>query len=469
MLPWSLYKVTGVHRSARQFWMFHAAIFFLAWGTIASAQQTAVPSATIKVEVRQVLVPVVVTDKKGHHVTGLRARDFQVLEDGVAQRVVGFSTEAEGAAQLFQPEPAAAGPPSALPSPKPPVEANPAPRRTYLLCVDTLNSAFTNFSSVRSALQSLFKQERSSDSQYAIVALGRQPLIVQNLTRDPAAVLAAINSKGLTRAIQQSESTNLAQQERELTTMLADYCQRCSCAGTALPSSRTSGGTDQVCMGKWARIEMWAGAAAQERTALLRSFLRDLRALVEQVARQPGKRTLVFVSDGFNLRPGRDLFGIMAAYSRDQGTLLKNPGDYMGPEMHEIVRLATARDVTFYTLDSRGLYTPMGAGFDASEEPQITRLIVLLPEIQQQKETMALENQDALAELAAATGGVFVRNTNDLAQGMRQALADGREYYLLAYVPSNTAADGKFREIKVEVREKNLLVRAKRGYWAPTK
>jgi VWFA-related protein len=111
----------------------------------------------------------------------------------------------------------------------------------------------------------------------------------------------------------------------------------------------------------------------------------------------------------------------------------------------------------------------MGAGFDASEEPQITRLIVLLPEIQQQKETMALENQDALAELAAATGGVFVRNTNDLAQGMRQALADGREYYLLAYVPSNTAADGKFREIKVEVREKNLLVRAKRGYWAPTK
>ena len=106
----------------------------------------------------------------------------------------------------------------------------------------------------------------------------------------------------------------------------------------------------------------------------------------------------------------------MAAYSRDQGTLLKNPGDYMGPEMHEIVHLATARDVTFYTLDSRGLYTPMGAAFDASDEPQITRMVVLLPEIQQEKETMALENQDALAELAAATGGVFVRNTNDLAQ-----------------------------------------------------
>jgi len=250
--------------------------------------------------------------------------------------------------------------------------------------------------------------------------------------------------------------------------MLADYCQKCSCADTVLPSSRTSSGTDQICMGKWARIEMWAGAAAQERTALVRGFLRNLRALVEQVARQPGKRTLVFVSDGFNLRPGRDLFGIMAAYSRDQGILLKNPGDYMGPEMHEVVRLATARDVTFYTLDSRGLYAPMGAGFDASDDGQITRMIVLLPEVQQEKETVALENQDALAELAAATGGVFVRNSNDLALGMRQALADGREYYLLAYVPSNRAADGKFREIKVEVRDKNFLVRAKRAYWAPT-
>lgn len=192
--------MTGVHRSARQLWMFHVAAL-LAWGAIASAQEPPAPSATIKVEVQQVLVPVVVTDKKGHHVTGLRASDFQVLEDGVAQEVVAFSTEAEGAAQLFQPEPAAAGPPSVPPSPKPPVEANPTPRHTYPMCVDTLNSAFANFSNVRSALQKLFKQERSSDSQYAIVALGREPLIIQNLTRDPVTVLAAINSKELARAI----------------------------------------------------------------------------------------------------------------------------------------------------------------------------------------------------------------------------------------------------------------------------
>jgi VWFA-related protein len=425
------------------------------------------PQSTIRVEVRQVLVPVVVTDKKGHHVAGLKAADFKVLEDGVPQEVVAFSTEAEGASGFLQPElaPVTQAPRSA--ASKPPAETAPPPRHTYLVCVDTLNSAFANFSNVQGALRKLFRQERGTDSQYAIVALGRQPLIVQNLTRDPSTVLATVSSKEFAQAIRQGESSNLAEQERELSMILADYCQKCSCAGTSLATGRTSGGTDQVCMGKWAKIEMWAGAAAQERSALARSFLRNLRALVEQMGRQPGKRILVLISDGFNLRPGRDLFGMMAAYAREEGILQKNPGDYMGPEMSEVIRLATARDVTFYTLDSRGLYAPAGAGFDASDEPQITRMVVLLPELQQQKETVALENQDPLAELAAATGGVFVKNTNDLTEGMRQAFVDGREYYLLAYIPTNTAADGKFREINVAVRNKNLTVRAKRGYWAP--
>ena len=39
---------------------------------------------TIREEVRQVLVPVVVIDKKGHHVTGLQASDFHVSEGGTA-------------------------------------------------------------------------------------------------------------------------------------------------------------------------------------------------------------------------------------------------------------------------------------------------------------------------------------------------------------------------------------------------
>ena len=48
----------------------------------------------------------------------------------------------------------------------------------------------------------------------------------------------------------------------------------------------------------------------------------------------------------------------------------------------------------------------------------------------------------------------------------RGALAEGREYYLRAYVSKNSAQDGKFRRISVVTTNKNLDIRAKSGYWA---
>jgi len=424
-----------------------------------SSSSPASSSSVIRVHVNQVLLPVVVTDRKGHHISGLKQDDFEVLEDGVPQKLVAFSTEEDGAAEFFRAG-SDGGPGGPLEDSRPAAATQPT-RRTYLICLDTLNSSFGDFVQIRGALRKLFKEEQSAGSQYAIVSLGRRPMVIQNLTRDPGQILAAVESNPLTKAIEQSESTNLAYQQTELSSMLADYCQRCACAGAP-----TASADSQVCTGKWQKIEMWAGGAAQERDALLRSFLRDLWTLVDQVSAQPGKRTIVLVSDGFNLHPGRDLFGMMAAYAGDPEELIRNPVGSLESEIEAIVRLASAHDVTFYTLDSRGLYGGLASGFDASGEYQMTRLTVLLPKIQQDREMMAHEDQDALNEFAGATGGVFYHNSNDMLKGLRQSFADGREYYLLAYSPATAAADGKFREIRVQLRDRNLVVRAKRGYWS---
>ena len=58
------------------------------------------PESTIKVDVRQVLVPVVVKDREGHHMTGLSQADFKVFEDGVEQKITAFSVESSGVAQV---------------------------------------------------------------------------------------------------------------------------------------------------------------------------------------------------------------------------------------------------------------------------------------------------------------------------------------------------------------------------------
>src|SRR5271170_4147371 len=101
--------------------------------------------SVIKADVRQVLVPVVVTDKKGHHVLGLKADDFEVSEDGTPQRIVAFNTSNDSSALL---EPASdnaavfgSRPPVAPKTASPP----PTPKGTYLVCVDTMHSAFSNF------------------------------------------------------------------------------------------------------------------------------------------------------------------------------------------------------------------------------------------------------------------------------------------------------------------------------------
>ena len=73
---------------------------------------------------------------------------------------------------------------------------------------------------------------------------------------------------------------------------------------------------------------------------------------------------------------------------------------------------------------------------------------------------------NTLREVAAATGGTALHDSNDLFGGMQRAFADARDYYTLAYVSTNANYDGKFRAISVQVRKRNAAVNAKRGYWA---
>ena len=78
----------------------------------------------------------------------------------------------------------------------------------------------------------------------------------------------------------------------------------------------------------------------------------------------------------------------------------------------------------------------------------------------------ATDTAGTLTEIADATGGIAFRDSNDILSDLRRAFTDGREYYSLAYIPSNSNLDGTFRAITVQVRGSNLLVKSKRGYWA---
>jgi hypothetical protein len=72
--------------------------------TVAPEPTPNVQAPAIKVQVQQVLVPVVVTDRKGHFITDLKASDFQVFEDGAEQKLVSFATHEDATPDLLQPD-----------------------------------------------------------------------------------------------------------------------------------------------------------------------------------------------------------------------------------------------------------------------------------------------------------------------------------------------------------------------------
>ena len=78
---------------------------------------------------------------------------------------------------------------------------------------------------------------------------------------------------------------------------------------------------------------------------------------------------------------------------------------------------------------------------------------------------------EVLKRLAQETGGraFFPFAASDLAANFEEIGRDLRSQYTLAYVSANQNRDGTFRNISVRTRAKDLNVRAKRGYFAPTK
>jgi len=75
---------------------------------------------------------------------------------------------------------------------------------------------------------------------------------------------------------------------------------------------------------------------------------------------------------------------------------------------------------------------------------------------------------DRMKEMADAGGGVFyeVERLTDLAGAYEQVVADLGTMYSLAYQPSNSTRDGRWRAIKIKVDRTNAVPRGKRGYYA---
>jgi VWFA-related protein len=122
----------------------------------------------------------------------------------------------------------------------------------------------------------------------------------------------------------------------------------------------------------------------------------------------------------------------------------------------QIIDDANRGNASFYPIDPRGLPafdSPIGP--DAPPPVSIDRAILR-------------ERLESMHDLAVATDGMAVVNNNNLDVGLRRIADDLTSYYLLGYYSTNPKLDGRYRRLEINVKQPGVDVRARRGYRMPT-
>ncbi|MGH9399884.1 MAG: VWA domain-containing protein, partial [Thermoanaerobaculia bacterium] len=187
----------------------------------------------------------------------------------------------------------------------------------------------------------------------------------------------------------------------------------------------------------------------QERQAV-RQLLKNLDNQVSTLVPLSGKKTILFVSGGFDFQPGY----AMMTYALGMTTSLASLDTRtMAGEVEAVTRRANALDVTIHSIDARGL---TGEGVSAgNDDPLSNRPGASFISRQ--------DSQTGLVSFARETGGVALLNSNDLQRGLARVYEESSTYYSLGVNLSKLGGTG-YRKVSVDLARPGFEVRARRGY-----
>lgn len=169
-----------------------------------------------------------------------------------------------------------------------------------------------------------------------------------------------------------------------------------------------------------------------------RQTIRSLQAVLRGLRALPGRKVLVLISED------------LPAMGDD---FVRNVGDE-----------ANRASVVIYGVDPRGLPTLQVTAADNVPARQATQVPFT-------RSFAYTNSQTGLSYLSSQTGGLFLRDTNDLNAEMAQVSADSSGYYLIGYQPDDktfTTAHQQsvFHKLELRVKRKGLHVRSRAGFFS---
>ena len=381
------------------------------------------PQPTFRAGINFVRVDVIVSDRRGTPLADLAVDDFEVLEDGKPQAIEQFRlVKVDGNA------PPDGGPPRQIRSQyDEETEAARDDARIFAIFFDDYHTRVGSALAVKEPL-TRFVQQQLGPNDLLAVMYPLTPLDAVTLTRNHDAVVSAIQ-KFEGRKFRYEARNRFEEQYANYPTEIVEKIRN-EVVMTALRGLSTRLGSLRE--GRKAIIFVSEGF-----TAMLPPQMRN------PIATMPGLG---------NPSAGDPLAGEGSA--REETMNFFSEADLLS-QMRDVFDTANRNNAAIYALDPRGL-----AGFEYG----IDEGIGLRTDARNLQ-----SSQDTLRTLADQTDGRAIVNRNDLAKGLQQVVQDSSAYYLIGYNSSQAPDDGKFHEITVRVKRPGVEVRARKGYWAPTK
>ena len=403
------------------------------------AQQIApAPAATqspkIQVGVNSVLVPVVVMDEQGRAVANLVQQNFQVMDEGKLRAITGFSAQQHAPALngTHQAPSMSANAAGAAPSIATPSSATPP--RFIVFLFDDLHLSAGDLMQVQKASSAMLASSLGASDTAAVVSMSGSN---GGLTRDHEQLQQAIGKLHMHNLYRQA-----AHECPDVNYYHADLIENRH-DGPALESAiRDALNCGHLDLREVA--ERMVHSAASRALALgdqdVRVSLGMIREMVQRMAALPGERTLILVSPGFLTITAEAL-----------------------EEKSQIMDLAAQSSVIVSALDARELYSVQ---IDASERGDATAMDLVTGSPSQDRRDQMSLNRYVMAELAAATGGTYFRDSNDLQGGFTRLAASPETLYLLEFSLQSAKLDGRYHRLSVKIDQPHLHLQCRPGYVA---
>jgi len=399
---------------------------------------------TLSSRTELVTVPVVVTDKKGKHLSGLKQSDFQVEEDG-HKRVIATFEEIMTSVSPQKPVLPPAFPLSNFAS------SDQERRLVTILAVDLLNTPFMYQENAREQLLKFLNAHLDGSGPTSLTVITSRGLrLVHSFTTDP---------KILVEAMKRIES-NTAWRDQAEPGQLSDLSST-NAFDRSLGENPTP---NQLAHAEAAALRQIISEKADADYAYYRQrdatliTLSALEQLAQSSAGIPGRKSLIWVTGGlpFVLNDPNSLIGI-------DTTLMDN--------YQRTWQALNDANISVYPIDAHGLVprtvemqskqpssSRNNPGFQVpSRASRANRPNFQIPTEQ--------NSQDSLRNFAQATGGEACYNRNDLNECVAIAGQDSSQYYMLAYyLPADDRMPG-WRKLKVHVAAAHHEIRARNAFY----